>query len=148
MAPLIVLVSSFVLFRLAGLAGISALDETSLPLRIAVASMFLLTASAHWGKRRADLVRMVPARIPRPELVVTVTGVLELVGAVGMLVPATAPYAAVGLALLLGAMFPANMNAARAKLSIGGRPVTPLPQRSAMQLVFLAAVLGAGSIGC
>jgi hypothetical protein len=45
-------------------------------------------------------------------------------------------------------MFPANVHAARAKLSIGGRPVTPLPQRSAMQLVFLAAVLGAGLIGC
>ena len=147
MAPFIVLASSFALLRLAGFAGITALDETSLPLRIAVALMFLLTASAHWGKRRADLVRMVPAWIPRPELAVTLTGVLELAGAAGMLIPSTAPYAAVGLALLLVAMFPANVHAARAKLSIAGRPVTPLPERSAMQLVFLAAVLGAGLIG-
>jgi uncharacterized membrane protein len=144
MAPFIVLASSFVLLRLAGLAGIHALDETSLPLRIAVASMFLLTASAHWGKRRADLVRMVPAWMPRPDLAVTATGVLEIAGAVGILVPATAPYAAVGLALLLLAIFPANVHAARAKLKLDGRPVTPLPQRSALQLIFLAAVLGAG----
>jgi len=75
------------------------------------------------------------------------TGVLELAGAAGMLIASTAPYAAVGLALLLVAMFPANVHAARAKLSIAGRPVTPLPERSAMQLVFLAAVLGAGLIG-
>ena len=144
MAPLIILVSSFGLLRLAGLAGIGALDETSLPLRMAVALMFLLTASAHWGKKRADLVRMVPAWVPRPELAVTLTGALEVIGAVGMLVPATAPYAAVGLAMLLIAMFPANVHAARAKLSLGGRPVTPLASRSVMQIVFLAAVLGAG----
>jgi len=147
MAPFIVLASSFALLRLAGLAGVDALDETSLPLRIAVALMFLLTASAHWGKRRADLVRMVPAWMRRPDLAVTVTGVLELAGAVGILVPATAPYAAVGLALLLIAMFPANVHAARAKLTLGGHPVTPLPQRAALQLVFLVAVLGAGLIG-
>jgi uncharacterized membrane protein len=147
MAPLIVLTSAFVLLRLAGLAGVGALDEVSLPLRIAVALMFLLTASAHWGKRRADLVAMVPAWMPRPDLAVTSTGALEVAGAVGILVPAVAPYAAIGLGLLLVAMFPANVHAARAKLTLDGRPVTPLPQRSALQLIFLAAVLGAGLIG-
>jgi uncharacterized membrane protein len=147
MAPFIVLAASFALLRLAGLAGIDRLDETSLPLRVAVALMFLLTASAHWGNKRADLVRMVPAWFPRPELAVTLTGVLEIVGAIGMLVPPTAPYAAAGLAMLLIAMFPANVHAARAKLTLGGRPVTPLPQRSALQVLFLAAVLGAGLIG-
>lgn len=75
---------------------------------------------------------MVPAWIPRPELAVTLTGVLELLGAVGLLVPATSPFAG-GLALLLVALFPANVHAARAALSIGGRPVTLLPARSAMQ---------------
>ena len=144
MAPFIVLVASFGLLRLAGLAGIGALDETSLPLRVAVALMFLLTASAHWGSKRADLVRMVPAWFPRPELAVTVTGVLEIAGAVGMLIPATAPYAAVGLATLLVAMFPANVYAARAKLTLGGKPVTALAPRSVLQGVFLAAVVGAG----
>ena len=147
MAPFIVLASSFALLRLAGLAGIAALDETSLPLRIAVALMFLLTASAHWGKRRPDLVRMVPAWMPRPELTVTVTGMLEILGAVGILIPATASYAAAGLALLLVAMFPANVHAARAKLTLGGKPVTPLPQRSVIQLVFMAAVVAAGLLG-
>jgi uncharacterized membrane protein len=147
MAPFIVLVSSFALLRLAGFAGVGALDATSPPLRIAVALMFLLTASAHWGKRRADLERMVPPLFPRPDLVVTLTGMLELAGAVGLLIPTTAPYAALGLAALLVAMFPANVYAAREELSIGGKPVTPLPQRTALQVVFLAAVLGAGFLG-
>jgi hypothetical protein len=44
-------------------------------------------------------------------------------------------------------MFPANVHAARAKLSLDGRPVTPLPQRTVLQVVFLAAVLAAGLLG-
>src|SRR5262245_2674855 len=76
-------------------------------LRIALAAMFLLTASAHWGKRRADLIRMVPAAFSRPDLLVTITGICEIAGAIGLLIPGLAPIAAIGLALLLIAMFPA-----------------------------------------
>jgi len=50
-------------------------------LRLALSGMFLLTASAHWGKRRPDLIRMVPSVFPRPDLLVTFTGVLEILGA-------------------------------------------------------------------
>src|SRR5215471_6990933 len=82
-------------------------------LRIALAAMFLLGASAHWGKRRADLVRMVPAVLPRPDLLVTITGLCEVLGAVGLLIPRVAPVAALGLSLLLIVLFPANIRAAR-----------------------------------
>ena len=95
-----------------------------------LSGMFLLTASAHWGKRRPDLIRMVPPAFPRPDLLVTVTGVLELLGAIGLMLPATAPYAALGLALLLLAVFPANIHAARNHQTIAGRPVeSALPPR-------------------
>src|SRR5262249_15318391 len=101
-------------------------------------------ASAHWGRRRPDLVRMVPPRFPRPERMVTLTGIAEIAGAVGLLVPVLAPWAAAGLALLLLAVFPANVHAARPALTIGGRPATPLVARTVLQVVFLAAVLAAG----
>ena len=110
-------------------------------LRIALALMFLFTASAHWGRRRADLVRMVPSAFPRPDVMVTVTGVLEIVGAVGLLVAPFAPYAAIGLTLLLVAIFPANVRAAQQQLTIGGRAATPLALRAVIQLIFLAATL-------
>ena len=98
MAPLIALVVGTALARLAGLAGVSALDGWHPALRVGLAVMFALTAVAHFaGPRRADLIAMVPPRLPRPDLLVTVTGVLELVGAVGLLVPATARVAAAGL---------------------------------------------------
>jgi hypothetical protein len=40
--------------------------------------------------------------------------------------------------------FPANVHAARQALTIGGSPATPLVLRTALQIVFLAAVLAAG----
>jgi uncharacterized membrane protein len=109
--------------------------------------MFLLTASAHWGKQRGELIAMVPRVFPRPDLMVSATGVFEILGAVGLLIPALAPVAAACLALLLIALFPANIRAARERLTIGGRPATALPWRAPLQLVFIAAVLVAGFAG-
>ena len=143
MIPVIVLVSATLAARLVGVAGVEPLDGWQMSLRVGLASMLLLTASAHWGKRRPDLVAMVPTRLPRPGLLVTVTGVLELAGAVGLLITPLAPYAAAGLALLFVAMFPANVSAAKRHLAIDGRPVTALKPRTGMQLLFLAAAVGA-----
>jgi uncharacterized membrane protein len=110
-------------------------------LRVALAGMFLLTASAHWGRRRSDLIEMVPAAFARPDFLVTVTGILEVCGAIGLMLPAVAPYAALGLTLLLIAVFPANVHAARTQLKIAGRPVEPLVPRTLLQVVFLMATI-------
>jgi len=110
-------------------------------LRFALAGMFVLTASAHWGKRRTDLIRMVPTVFPRPDLMVTLTGILEILGVIGLLIPAVARYAGVCLALLLVALFPANVRAATKSLSIAGRPATPLAARTLIQIAFLTATL-------
>lgn len=75
--------------------------------------MFLLTASAHWGKRRLDLIRMVPPAFPRPASIVTITGYLEIAGSIGILIPVVSLAASIGLLFLLLAMFPANVLAAR-----------------------------------
>jgi uncharacterized membrane protein len=144
MAPLIALVLGTLVLRLLGLAGVEALDHWWVTLRGGLAVMFLLTASAHFSaKRRGDLIRMVPARIPRPDLMVTITGILELSGAVGLLLPITAPYAAAGLAVLLLVMFPANVSAARRQLTLAGRPVMALWPRTALQVLFIAAAIAA-----
>ncbi len=144
MLPFLVLAGAFLALWLASLAGVSWLQDWVMPLRIALALMFFLTASAHWGKRRADLIGMAPPWVPNPGLTVTVTGILEILGAIGLLIPQTAKAAATGLALLLVAMFPANVQAARQGLTIGGRKPAPLPIRALMQLIFVVAVLVAG----
>jgi uncharacterized membrane protein len=141
MIPLAVLAVGFCFFFLVGLAGSQYLADYHHALRPALGVMFLLTASAHWGTKRADLLRMVPPVLGRPGRWVTATGLLEIVGAIGLLIPATAALAAYGLALLLIAMFPANIQAARLHLAIGGRAVPKLGIRTLIQLIFLTCVL-------
>ena len=142
MIPLIALLAGTFVARIVGVVGVDALDGWHPALRIGLALMFLLTGYAHFAAtHRRDLVAMVPPKLPRPDLLVTVTGVLELVGAVGLLVPATARWAAAGLALMMLAMFPANVHAARRKLALAGRPVEPFGVRTAIQVVFVTATL-------
>src|SRR5277367_662782 len=112
------LLFSFALLRCAGFLGVTALDNYDLPVRGGLFLMFLVTASAHWGKGRADLIRMVPTVLPYPGLLVTATGILEILGAIGLMLSATARLAAVCLAILLLALFPANVRAARERLTI------------------------------
>jgi uncharacterized membrane protein len=141
MIPFLVLVTGTLVLRAAGAAGLGPLNSWTFSLRAGLSLMFLLTASAHWGKRRRDLITMVPAIFPHPDLIVTITGILELLGAVGLWLPPVAPVAASCLALLLIAMFPANVRVAREHLQIGGRPATSLPLRTLLQIVFVAALI-------
>jgi uncharacterized membrane protein len=142
--PFLVLVVSTLALRAIGSAGVATLDSWIACLRGGLSAMFFVTASAHWGRRRPDLIRMVPSAFPRPDLVVTVTGVLEILGALGLLFPPTAPAAAVCLAALLVAMFPANVRAAVHNLTIGGKIATRVPLRLLLQIVFIAALVVAG----
>ena len=139
MAPFIVLIVLFALLSLLGHFHLPFPFGWWTSLRLALAGMFLLTASAHWGKRRPDLIQMVPPAFPRPDLLVTITGVLEILGAIGLMLPSVARYAALGLSLMLLAVFPANVHAARNRLTIGGRQVPALLKRAFLQLVFLTA---------
>ena len=74
--------------------------------------MFLVTASAHWGVRRPDLVRMVPPVFQDPELLVTVTGVAEIAGGLATLHPATRRAGSLWSIATLMAVFPANVHMA------------------------------------
>jgi uncharacterized membrane protein len=78
---------------------------------------------------------------------VTITGVLELLGAAGLLLPATRIAAAVCLLVLMLAMFPANAYAARMP-NPPRSMTTQLPQRTATEIVFLAAAIAVAVGGC
>lgn len=147
MAPLIVLVVSFILFLIAGLAfpwfAASQMAGWQHALRAALGLMFLLTASAHWGRRRPDLVRMVPARFTNPSFWVTLTGLAEILIALGLQIPRLAPWAAAVAFLMLLCIFPANIKASREHLTIAGQPTPGLAIRAAIQALFLLALLAA-----
>ena len=142
MAPLIVMLVGWAAFR--GLGALGVLDDASTwhgALRFAMALMFVFTAISHFHPRvRPDLVRMVPPQLPRPDLLVTLTGILELIGAIGLLIPGLIRLSAYALMLLLVALFPANVNAARKQLRIAGRPAPALAFRLPLQLFWIAAL--------
>src|SRR5580704_5176164 len=136
MAPLICLIVAFLVFRAIGLF-VPHFANWNTALRAALGVMFLLTASAHWGKRRPDLIRMVPKGIGNAGLWVSVTGVAELAITIGLQVPHLARWTAGAAILMLCCLFPANIKAAREHLTIQQRPVLPVVPRLLLQLVFL-----------
>jgi uncharacterized membrane protein len=142
MAPLAVMLAAWAVARSIGFTGVwPQADSWSGALRMGLATMFVSTAVSHFHPRtRPDLMRMVPTSLPAPALLVTATGVLELVGAIGLLLPQALPAAAYGLIALLVAMFPANVYAARQGLMVAGRRATPLLWRLPLQLFWISAL--------
>ena len=141
MIPFAIMLVVMLMSRGVGALGFEPLDSWHAATRVGLAVMFTVTAAAHFGRMRQDLIRMVPPQLPNPGGLVTLTGAAELLGAVGLLVPVTARPAAAGLAMLLVALFPANVYAARAGVMLGGRPATPLRWRLPLQLLWIALLL-------
>lgn len=84
---------------------------------------------------------MVPPAFPNPEFLVTVTGVLEIAGAIGLLWHYTMKIAATGLVLLLVVMFPANVYAAQQGVTLLGKRVMKVPTRLLLQILFAIPLL-------
>ena len=141
MAPAILLVAATLFLRGLGGVGVGAFSTWLDSARVALALMFLFTAAAHFNRMKDDLIRMVPPSFPNPRALVFATGVLEIAGAIGLLLPPTRRLAAWGLALMLIALFHANVSAARRGLTLRGKPATPLAIRLPIQILFLAVVL-------
>jgi uncharacterized membrane protein len=146
MAPLIVMLVSWLVARSIGFTGLwQQADSWTGALGIALAAMFVFTAVSHFHPRtRPDLISMVPPSLPAPALLVTGTGVLEFMGAIGLLLPQALPAAAYGLIALLAAMFPANVHAARAGLIVAGRRASPLVWRLPLQLFWISVLWWVG----
>ena len=141
MAVLVVLLTTLFFFRGLGALGVEGLSSWQVSTAWALAVMFLFAASAHFTRTKKDLAKMVPPTFPRPGFLVALTGMLEVLGAAGLLAPATRGPAGVGLALLMVAMFPANVDAARRGIKLRGRPPTPLWLRAPMQVLFVGLAL-------
>ena len=144
MIVLVVLGVALLLARLAGALGVQPLASWPAAVRVGLAAMFLFTAAAHFDAMRHDLARMIPPAIPSPMGMVYFTGLCEIAGAIGLLVPATRRSAAWALIVFLLAILPANIHAARAGLTLAGSPVTPVGPRIAIQALFIGLVWWSG----
>ena len=93
-------------------------------LRVVLALAIITVGITHFT--RADqFVRIVPPQLPDPLAIVYISGVFEILGGIGLLVPIVSVAAAWGLVALFIAVFPANINQAVNSIPIDGIPDHP-----------------------
>lgn len=85
-------------------------------------------------------LRLMPPYLPAPLLLVYVSGAAEIVGGLGLLLPATRQAAGWGLILLLVAVFPANVYMLQTQGAGLSVPLWALWLRLPLQLVLIAWV--------
>ena len=147
MIPLVLVLTTLV-FRALGALGVRRFATWPASAAHGMAVMLLLTASAHFVPaevtampNHADMVRMVPPFLPFADALVYLTGILELLGAAGLVITATRWAAGYALAALFVALLPANIHAAVADVPFAGGEATPLWQRIPEQILYLAVAV-------
>lgn len=138
MAPLIVLVIAIVLLRAAGALGAKRFRSWHEVVTVALAIMFLFTAMSHFMPMKHDLAAMIPPPFTGALWIIYVTGVLEIAGAIGLLIPRFRRAAAIALIVMLIALLPANIHAAIANVPLRGKAPTPLEFRIPLQMFWIA----------
>ena len=150
MKPLIVLLITFVtaLLLLHFIHGGWALQ---LPAMIGMSAMLLLTASGHFIFVKG-MVMMLPPFIPAPNAIIYVTGVIEILAAIGLLIPSLRLLTAWCLFIFFILILPSNIYAATKQVDLqkathSGPGLSYLWFRVPLQLFFLAWVYGFGING-
>lgn len=138
MAVLLILVLSSLIFRGLGFAGIATFSTWEASARDGLSVMLIFTGVSHFTFMKEDFVRMIPPFIPWPGAMVYFTGVCEIAGAVGLFLPGFRRAAAFALIVFFLAVLPANIHAARAGVTLRGKPATSLWLRIPMQVLFIA----------
>ena len=104
-------------------------------------TIFMVAAGANHFINPAPYLGMMPAEIPQSWhlALVYLSGVAELLGGLGLILPATRRWAAWGLVVLYVAIFPANVNMAVNRLPLGASeiPAWMLWARLPLQLVLI-----------
>ncbi|MCU1413950.1 MAG: putative integral rane protein [Microbacteriaceae bacterium] len=124
----------------------TALQIVQIVLRILIALVFIGMGINHFRPKAArGMAAMIPPWMKRGRVLtgrnlVRFTGVCEIVGGIGILVPWTALVAGILLMIFLVAVFPANAYAAEHPDKFG-RAAIPFWPRFVAQVVFIAIIL-------
>jgi uncharacterized membrane protein len=127
----------------------ATLSVTVAVVRVAIAVVFIGMGVNHFVPKSARVMaKMIPPVLRRdgvfnPLALVYLTGVCEIVGGIGLLVPQTRLAAAVALVVFLAAVFPANAYAAANRDRFGSLAI-PFWPRLAGQIVLAALILWVG----
>jgi uncharacterized membrane protein len=110
-----------------------------------LASAFYITAGILHFVKTAFYLQIMPPYIPWHLVMVQISGVCEILGGLGLLIPLTRRAAAWGLVAMLIAVFPANLYMVTDPVAAGAASLSPvvLWGRLPLQVVFIAWVLWA-----
>jgi uncharacterized membrane protein len=86
-----------------------------------ILALFYFGAGILHLKSPAGFLAITPGWVPFPEAVIGFTGIAEIAGAVGLLIPRLRKAAGVGLALYALCVWPANLNHAVNDIALGGK---------------------------
>lgn len=103
---------------------------------VLMATLYILAGLNHFRKPKLYL-RIIPTYIPFPKTVNYLSGFLEVLFGIGLLIPETKTYSAWAIIVLLIAVFPANMFMLTDKHASFGLPKWLLILRLPMQIVLL-----------
>jgi len=90
-------------------------------LRVILAVCMVVAGVLHFAQPD-PFIRIVPGFLPAPATLVYLSGAIEMLLGVGLLVPATRQFSAWGLVVLFIAVYPANLNMAINHIKIAGIP--------------------------
>lgn len=121
--------------------GFRSFGVTQTILRVLVALPLVVSGAAHLAMPAA-MAQMVPPIFPARTWLVILSGVAELAGAAGLFFRRTERAASLGIALLMIAIFPANIYVAGQ--TVHGLYMPAVPVRLLMQVVYIVLVLMAG----
>jgi uncharacterized membrane protein len=136
-----ILVITVAAYFLSARRGRSSFGRMQWVLRVTVALPLLLSSLEHFLRTNL-MATIIPPFFPyRPGLVL-LSGAMELAGAVGLLLPAFSRATSACLAILMIAIFPANVYVANQ--TVGGIHMPSVPVRLAMQVIYIVLLLMAG----
>ena len=119
MSTLIILIVSFTFLWVVNAYVINGYLSHGQVGRISLSLMLLFTGTAHFYKT-FEMVQMMPEFLPYKTALVYITGVLEILGAVGLLIERTAKLASIALILFFLAVLPANIIGSMKQVQLGG----------------------------
>lgn len=143
MKPLFVLLGTFLLSCLTFFVFTHNANP-NLSGRIAMAAMLVFTSVAHFVFSKG-MVLMLPPFIPFKKLLVYLTGIVEIVAAVGLLIPATKYITAIVLIIFFVLLLPANIYASQKRINLekadySGNGLSYLWFRVPLQILFIGWV--------
>jgi uncharacterized membrane protein len=147
LGSLVVLIAAVVLFFALGLGRYIQFGGAQVALQVLVSLPLLISAIALHFMRTNEATAMLPpifpaGIFPSPAFLVIATGVLEVLGAVGIFVPKVRRSAALWIAIMMVLIFPVNVWVAGQ--TYAGLQMPSVPVRLTMQVIYIWLVLIAG----